>query len=396
MEKLRKKYLHLLNQFSIDYKRYLYHEINWDDRFIIIKGQRGVGKTSMMLQYIQSEIDDISRSLYVSLDDIYFTGNSLSDMVEEFVISGGKYLFIDEIHRYPGWSTELKNIYDFYPDVKIVSTGSSAIAIEQLRADISRRASIYNLHTASIREYLGMKKNMHIDRLSLSDILSKHENISFEISKKIRPVEVFNDFMKYGSYPFIDKSDPLYREKLAEIVNTVIDTDIPAVENISFETRIKIKKLLYLISEAVPFKPNIAELSRKVGTSRDVLLKYLYLLSEAGIISLLIQSGSSTSRMQKPEKIYLNSPALMLALNESAERGTLRETFFMNQLYVNHKINSAKDGDFIVDDKYTFEVGGKNKKMSQIAGLENAFIVSDRIEYGKGNKIPVWLFGFLY
>jgi len=396
MENLRNKFLRLLAQVNYDYKRYLYDQINWNNSLVIIKGQRGVGKTTLLLQYIQNEISDLTKTLYVSLDDLFFSNNKLSDLVEQFVLNGGKNLFIDEVHRYPDWSVELKNIYDFYPELRIIATGSSAIAIEKGKADLSRRASVYHLHTLSFREYISLYHKIDVERLALYEIISGHEQKAIQINKKIKPVELFNQFLKNGSHPFADHTDLLFYDKLKAIVNLIIDNDIPAVENISYETRIKIKKLLFMISAAVPFKPNIAELSQKVGTSRDVLLKYLYLLSNAGIINLLSQSGSAGSIMQKPEKIYINNPTLMLALDEGANTGTLRETFFMNQITVNHKVSAPKAGDFLVNDIYTFEVGGKNKTQKQIAGIENAYTVIADIEYGQGNRIPLWMFGLLY
>ncbi len=396
METLKNKFLRLLNTINFDYKRYLFERINWDNRLIIIKGQRGVGKTTMLLQYIQSEVKNISETLYISLDDIYFSSNKLSDLVESFIINGGKYLFIDEIHRYPNWSVEIKNIYDFNPNLKIVATGSSTIAIHEGQADLSRRASIYHLQTLSLREFVLFKHNIEFKTVTLSDIIKKHEQLAFDFNKKIKPIKLFNDFLKYGSYPFANEKDALYYDKLRAIINLIIDNDIPVVENISYETGLKIKKLLFLISTAVPFKPNIAELSRKVGTSRDLLLKYLHLLSISGIINLLDKSGIASSIMQKPEKIYINNPTLMLALDERANIGTLRETFFMNQLTVLHKVNYPQAGDFIVDDTFLFEIGGKNKTVKQIAGIKNSYIAKDDIEYGSKGKIPLWLFGFLY
>ncbi|MBT7144478.1 MAG: ATP-binding protein, partial [Bacteroidetes bacterium] len=375
MENLRNKFLRLLKQTNYAYKRYLYYKINWNSRLIIIKGQRGVGKTTIMLQYIKDKIETLSKTLYISLDDIYFSGNSLSEFVEQFVMNGGKNLFIDEVHRYPNWSVEIKNIYDFYPDLKVVATGSSAIAIEKAKADLSRRASVYHLHTLSLREFIALFHKIEIDKLSIEEIVDSHEEISLNINKFIKPVELFNQFIKYGSYPFANFNDPLFYDKLNSIVNITIDNDIPTFENINYETRIKVKKLLYLISSAVPFKPNVAELSKKVGTSRDILLKYLHLISNAEIINLLNQSGSPTSILQKPEKIYINNPTLMLALDESANVGTLRETFFMNQVSSNHKLNAPKTGDFLVDNKYLFEIGGKNKTKKQIAGIPNSFTV---------------------
>jgi len=396
MEALKNKFVRLLKQTNYSFKRYLYDQINWNDRLIIIKGQRGVGKTTLILQYIKTEVEDISKALYVSLDDIYFSVNKLSDLVEQFVLNGGRNLFIDEIHRYPDWSVELKNIYDFYPALQIVATGSSAIAIEKGKADLSRRASVYHLHTLSFREYAKLFHDKKIQSTSLSEIIKSHEQIAFRINEVIRPVELFNQFLKYGSYPFADINDPLFYDKLKSVVNLIIDNDIPSVENISYETRVKIKKLLFLISAAVPFKPNISELSQKVGTSRDILLKYLHLLSNAGIINLLNQTGSASSILQKPEKIYINNPTLMLALDETARIGTLRETFFMNQLSVKHKLLASATGDFLVDGKYTFEIGGKNKSRKQVSGINDAYTVHADIEYGSGDRIPIWMFGLLY
>ncbi|MBT3423490.1 MAG: AAA family ATPase [Bacteroidetes bacterium] len=396
MENLRNKFLRLLGQVNFEYQRYLYNQINWNDRLVIIKGQRGVGKTTLLLQYIQNEIKGLTKTLYISLDDLYFSTNKLSNLVEQFTLNGGKNLFIDEVHRYPDWSIELKNIYDFYPELRIIATGSSAIAIEKGKADLSRRASVYHLHTLSFREYVEMYHSVKLDKFTLSELVNKHEQKAIQINKKIKPIELFNQYLKFGSYPFADSTDPLFYDKLNAIVNLIIDNDIPAVENISYETRIKIKKLLFLISAAVPFKPNIAELSQKVGTSRDVLLKYLHLLSNAGIINLLTQEGSASSILQKPEKIYINNPTLMLALDESANTGTLRETFFMNQISVDNKVTAPKAGDFFVQDLYTFEVGGKSKTQKQIAGIENAYTVIADIEFGQGNRIPLWMFGLLY
>ena len=396
MERLRNKYLRLLNTVNFDYKRYLYDQINWDDRLIIIKGQRGVGKTTLLLQYIKSEIQDIEKSLYIALDDIYFTSNKLSDLVEDFVQNDGRLLLVDEVHSYPGWSVEIKNIYDFYPNLKVVITGSSAIAIQEGEADLSRRATVYHLQTLSLREYIALSRGIHLEPIDFADLIQNHEQIAIAINQAVKPIQLFNEFLKFGSYPFVNTEDQLVYDKLKAITNLIIDNDITAVENITYETRIKIKKLLYLISTAVPFKPNITKLSQKVGTSRDVLLKHLHLLSRAGIINLLTQSGIGTSIMQKPEKIYINNATLMYALDERANKGTLRETFFMSQVATNNKLNYPKSGDFIVNDKYVFEIGGKNKTHKQIAGNKNAFIASDDIEYGLNTKIPLWLFGFLY
>ena len=257
MEALRNKYLRLLASVNIEFKRYLYDQINWNDRLIIIKGQRGIGKTTLMLQYIKEEFKDLSKTLYITLDDIYFSSNTLTDLVEEFVQNDGRFLFIDEVHRYPDWSQELKNIYDFYPNLKVVATGSSAIALQQGEADLSRRASVYHLHTLSLREYIALTHGIEVRPIKLDELIQHHESIAVEFNHLIKPIAIFNKFLRYGAYPFGNDSDPLFHEKLKTIINLIIDTDITAVEKISYETRIKIKKLLYVISTAVPFKPNI-------------------------------------------------------------------------------------------------------------------------------------------
>lgn len=398
MDALRNKYYRLLKSVQFEFKRYLFDHIRWQDRLIIIKGQRGVGKTTLLLQYIQEHVKDLTKSLYISLDDLYFASNSLSDLVEEFIQLGGTTLFIDEVHRYPSWSTELKNIYDFYPELKIVATGSSTLAIHEGMADLSRRASIYDLQTLSMREFLCIHKKVEIASFSLEELMEHHEQIALDSNRSIKPLACFREFLRYGSYPFGSAEDPLFHEKLKTVIHLIIDNDIPAVENITYETRIKIKKLLYLLSTAVPFKPNISQLSQKVGTSRDMLLKYLHVLGRSGILNLLSHDGTGNSILQKPEKIYMNNPNLMYALNEGVDMGTLRETFFLNQLSTLHQLTYPKKGDFLINDRYLFEVGGKNKKTRQIANhpYQEAYLAIDDIEYGSKHKIPLWLFGFLY
>jgi uncharacterized protein len=396
MEKLRNRYLRLLDQVNMEFVRYLYDEINWSDQLIVIKGQRGVGKTTLILQYIRNEIKDPLRALYVSLDDMHFTNHSLMDLAETFVLNGGKHLFIDEVHRYPQWSMILKNLYDFYPDLQIIVSGSSAIALELSKADLGRRASVYTLYPLSFREFVALHHHKTLPSISLMEVLEHHETIAVELNKKIKSIELFNQYLRFGTYPFWKEKDALYYDKLRLQTGTVIDTDIPATEKITYETQIKIKKLLQLISAAVPFKPNISELSQKVGTSRDLLLRYLHLLANAGILHLINQQGSTGSILQKPEKIYLDNSVLMLAFDDNAKEGTIRETFFVNQISVRSKIVIPPKGDFLVNDRYLFEVGGKNKTQKQIATAENSFLALAEIPYGYQNRIPLWLFGLTY
>lgn len=396
MERLRQKSARIINSINQRFKRYLFNDIDWNSRLIIIKGARGVGKTTLILQYLKESFGIAPEALYVSLDDMYFTQTTLSELVDKFATNGGKYLFIDEIHKYRNWSKELKNIYDFYPELKLIATGSSSLEIYKGEADLSRRATAYNLHEMSFREYLNLMYQMNLKEISLTEILNKHDKFESEINSKIKPIKYFNEYIQLGTYPFIADDKANFYEKLETIINLILESDIPATIKISFETITKIKKLLYLIATSSPFKPNISELSKKINTSRDQLLNYLSVLNKAGLIKLLRYSGIATSILTKPEKIYLNNSVLMFALDNRTNKGTLRETFFLNQLSVKHKVNYPKQGDFLIDDKYIFEVGGKNKTQKQIAGIKNAYIAADDIEYGYNNKIPLWLFGFLY
>ncbi len=396
MEKLRAKYLRLLKTIETKKKRFLFDQINWNDRFIIIKGQRGTGKTTLLLQFIKSAFRNLRETLYISMDDIYFAGNTLSELTEEFVMDGGRYLFIDEIHRYKGWSQELKNIYDFYPELYLAVTGSSALAFYINRADLGRRASVYDLPELSFREYLNFTNKTAFEAFGLEDILKNHENMAVEINSKIKSVKLFREYLRTGAYPFILEGKDKYFDKVESMINTVIDSDIPSLENISFESRIKLKKLLLTMATSSPFKVNISELSRKLETTRDVLTKYLNLLNVAGIIKFLSTDGIGHTLIRKPDKIYFNNTNLMYAIHDNIDIGTVRETFFLNQLSVNNKVSYPRAGDFRINNKYTFEIGGKDKTSKQIKDIKDAFLATDNVEYGFKNKIPLWLFGFLY
>ncbi len=396
MEKLKVKYFRLLNSVQVSSKRFLFDKINWQNRLIIIKGQRGTGKTTLLLQYIKTTFTDYSETLYVSLNDIYFSANTLSDMVEKFVMDGGRFLFLDEVHRYKGWSEELKNIYDFYPDLQMIVTGSSALAFYINQADLGRRASVYDLPELSFREYLNLAYKTNFSAFQLSDILNHHEPLSMDINAKIKSVKLFREYLYSGAYPFVLEGVDKYFDKLEAVINTVIDSDIPAIENITFESRIKLKKLLLMMASATPFKVNISELSRKLQTTRDVLVKYLTLLNKAGVIKFLTTEGIGHTLLRKPDKIYFSNSNLVYVFQDNAGRGTIRETFFLNQLSVGYRIAYPKTGDFLVNGKFIFEVGGKSKTLDQIKSVDNAYLALDDMEYGFKNKIPLWLFGFLY
>lgn len=397
MEKIIEKSLSKTNKVSLKFKRYLYNEIDWNNRLIGIKGARGTGKTTPMLQKLRNDFQNNKSVVYISLDDIYFSANSLVGFTDDFVKNGGKCLFIDEVHKYQGWSRELKNIYDDHQELSIVFTSSSALEIYRGEGDLSRRAIVYNLNELSLREYIALIHNITIPAVSLLDILTKHSEISGYINQLIKPIALFNEYNKYGAYPFIVEGKTKYYERLETIVNLILENDLPSIVGIGYQTITKIKKLLYILAGIVPYKPNIAELSRKIGTSRDLLSKYLDLLDMANLIKQLHSDNKSISYMAKPEKIYLNNTTLMHALNENnTNSGTIRETFFLNQLSCQHELLYSKNGDFLIDNKYVFEVGGQNKTKKQIKGVENAYLAVDDIEYGYINRIPLWLFGFLY
>jgi hypothetical protein len=395
MDKLFAKSERIIQATSLTLERYLSDEVDWNERLIGLRGARGTGKSTIMLQYLKKQGQ--KNSLYVTLDDMHFTKHSLSDLADEFYTLGGRKLFLDEVHKYPTWSTEIKNLYDFYPQLQIVFSSSSVLQIDKGEADLSRRAVKYTLHELSFREYLALVHKQNFDVLSLSDILNHHVEIAHDVAAKIVPVKLFHDYLIWGAYPFISEGRKNFQGKLNWAVSQAIENDIPAVEEIRYETVIKLKKLLMLLSASVPYKPNITELSAKVGTSRDNLLRFLQMLANARLIQLLRQDGSPTSYLTKPEKIYLNNTSLMHCLNDNPpSAGALRETFFMNQLLQSHTINYSGAGDFLVDRKYTFEVGGQGKTAFQIKAVRNSYVVKDMLETGAGNHIPLWLFGMMY
>ncbi len=397
MDKLIQQFQSRLKSLNFTFKRYLFKQINWDNRLIAIIGARGVGKTTLLLQHIKENHKDLNEVLYVSLDNLYFGKNTLSDFTDEFVKHGGKYLYIDEVHKYPNWSVEIKNIYDNYPELFIVITGSSALNIHKGKGDLSRRIVIYRMNGLSFREFVKLKYAIDFKAYTLQDITENANEIAQHINAEIKPIKLFKEYLKTGYYPFFNEGNDQYYERLEQAVNEVIETDLSALEPIDFSAVYNIKRLLMVIAELVPFKPNVSKLSVQIGINRDTLLKYLYWLQRADLLLLLTSDTYGISKMNKPEKVYLNNSNLIYALSgDSANIGTVRETFFINQLNVKHKITYSSKADFLVDNKFIFEVGGKNKTQKQIMGLSNAFIIADNIEYAYKNTIPVWMFGFLY
>jgi len=387
-----------INSVDTTFKRYLWNKINWSNRLISITGARGVGKTTMLLQYIKENFNVLSEEvIFVNMDDLYFSKYALIDFADDFVKKGGKHLFLDEVHKYKNWSQEIKNIYDYFPKLKIVSTGSSALDIYKGNADLSRRAIHYKMNGLSFREYIELKYKYQFPVFTLNDLLNKSIKGIPEIPEKIKPLKLFEEYLQFGYYPFFLEGEVDFQIRLKQTVNQVLESDLPSIENIDFNAVHCLRKLISILAEIVPYKPNIVKLSQQVGVSRETLMRYLYLLERADMLMLLQSGTHGISKMNKPEKIYLNNPNLANALSDTkSNQGNIRETFFLNQLHVFHSVKSAESSDFVVDEKYTFEIGGKNKQHKQIAGLENAYIAADNIEYIQQNKIPLWLFGFLY
>lgn len=396
-EILYQNYIRLLDATNSHYYRYLYKEIDWDNRLLAITGSRGTGKTTMMLQHIKATFKDRRKALYISLDNIWFTRNSLSELADQFHAFGGTHLFIDEVHRYPNWAIEIKNIYDSYPALRIAFTGSSILEIYKSNADLSRRAISYHLYGLSFREYLNFETGSEYPVASLNEIVENHLNIAAEITSKMKILPEFKNYLEHGYYPFYKEGVKSYPMRLQNAVNTILDNDLPSVEKVEYSTILKIKKLLMIISSLVPFAPNLTSLSAEIETNRASTIKYLSFLQKAGLIKMLLPPGNGMSLMNKPEKIYLDNTNLIytLALSNINE-GNVRETFFASQCSVNHKMTASKQGDFIIDDQYTFEVGGKNKTFAQIKNIQQSYIAMDGIETGFGNKIPLWLLGFIY
>ena len=389
MDKLYESFNKLLKITNTDFIRYKYAEINWDSPMLGLVGPRGIGKTTMFLQHIKQNLHP-KDTLYVSADNIYFTENSLIDLTDKFSKQGGKHLFIDEIHKYPNWSRELKQIYDTYPDVQIRFTGSSILDIYKGTADLSRRAPIYDMQGLSFREYLNMFHHMNIPVYTIDEIL-EHK---VEIPQITHPLPLFIEYLQQGYYPF--GKDKTFEIELDQVINQTMEIDIPQYANMNVSTGRKLKQLLMIISQSVPFKPVLQKLADMIGVSRNYLADYLLYIEKAGMIAQLRDDTGGIRGLGKVEKIYIDNTNLIYALGrESPNIGNIRETFFYNQMRVKQEITSSKISDFQIGER-TFEIGGKNKGQKQIEGLPKGYIVKDDIENGYANIIPLWYFGMNY
>ncbi len=376
------------------FTRYLFETIDWNQRLILILGHRGTGKTTLMLQRMQ-QLED--KSIFLSLDDYFFEEVRLATFVEQLYTQGFRTFFLDEAHRYLNWSSDLKILVDAYSDASFVVSGSSVLALEKGKADLSRRAAVYHLEGLSFREFLNLELGTNFPKYSLNEILTQHSNLAEPLVDQEDILSHFEKYLEYGYYPFYRESKVLYPTRLLEITNLVLEIDLAPFEELSYKTVRSMKKLLYILSESVPFIPNISKLAERLDTSRNTVLKTFDLLEQAKLLLLLRQQTQGVSFLQKPEKIYLQNPNLAFAFsNQVPNRGNLWETFFFNQLQVHHEVSLPKQGDFMLDHTFVIEVGGAHKGNQQLVGIPNAFIATDGIKTGSGNKIPLWLFGFLY
>jgi len=374
-------------------KRYLFDLIDWSQKLVIVLGYRGVGKTTLLLQYLSS---NNTKGIYLSLDDFYFETHRLVELVQELYVAGYRLFLLDEVHRYAWWSKDLKQLYDDYQDIQLVATGSSILDISKGNADLSRRAALYYLEGLSFREYLNFRKNLQLTALSLDEVIANHHEIAPNLLDSFSYKNEFEQYLRYGYFPFFMEAKSTYYQKLQETINLVIDTDIAPLEELQHATTRTMKRLLYVLAEAVPFTPNINKLSQKIEAPRNTLLRLLDYLHQARILHLLRTDAHGVSYLQKPEKVYLNNTNFIHLFSPmQANIGSLRETFFLNQVSVGHSVTFSRFGDFLVDDTYIFEIGGATKTREQIKGIPQAYLALD-IENGSEGRIPLWLFGFLY
>jgi predicted AAA+ superfamily ATPase len=395
MDSLVKIYLRLLQETDASTFRYLYPNIDWNERCIAIVGAKGVGKTTLLLQHIKTTFAKKDEALFASLDNTWFANHTILELANEFYMNGGTHLFLDEIHHYPNWAKEIKNIYDSFPKLKIVFTGSSLMQIYKSTTDLSRRVVYENLEGLSFREFLKFEKMGDFSTFSLEEIVENHQNIAFKITENVKIMPLFKKYLKNGYYLFYKEGLRKYEQKLQEAINNVIDVDVPAIENIEFESRYKLKKLMAILATLVPYTPNITDLAVAIDSNRNNTVKYLSLLENAKLLNLISYKNKRIGDLTKPDKVLMNNTNLSYIYGNNTNIGSIRETFFVNQLNAISDVVLAPKGDFMVD-KYTFEVGGKNKTFEQIKDIPHSFVVADDIEIGHKNKIPLWLFGMLY
>lgn len=390
MKTLIAKFRNILKNVDTNHIRNIHDTIAWNDRLIAILGARGVGKTTLVLQHIKL-YEETDTTLFVYADDLWFSTHSLVSLAEEFYKNGGQTLYIDEIHKYKNWSQEIKNIYDTYPDLKVRYTGSSILDLQKGSHDLSRRVLEYQMHGLSFREYIAINYGTSIPKHTLEEVLSNKINFPYN---EHRPIAIFKEYIKKGYYPYFKDNE--YDLRLENTVNAILEVDIPKFAELSVSTADKLKILLYIIAQSVPFKPNYSKIARDLNMHRNYVSDLMIWLDKANLINILHDDAEGYKLLGKVSKIYLNNPNLAYALSDDEPNiGNIRETIFFSWLRVTHNVTASSVADFKIG-KYTFEVGGKRKGQYQIKDIDNAYIVKDDIEYGHSNEIPLWAFGLLY
>ena len=382
---------------SLVFRRNLYEKIDWSQRLISIMGPRGVGKTTLLLQRAKESLQNFPNSLFLSLDSIWINAHEVYELVEHFVQYGGTHLYLDEVHCLENWQSLLKNLYDDFSKLFIVFSGSSMLRLEKSAGDLSRRLLRYHLPGLSFREYLSFEGMGSFPVLSLEELLSHHVRHAQAICEKTGVIlPLFNAYLQSGYYPFYKEAGSHFHDLLMNAVNQVLDSDYPLIDDIQTSTILKAKKMLRVLSASTPQTPNITALSHELEIDRKQGVKMLYSLSRAGLLNLLASNSDKLKNLSTPEKILCGDTNLMFALTEAPDRGALRETFFFNQLAAVAQITYPKRGDFLVNEKFLFEIGGPNKGFEQIKDIPDSYLAIDNLEIGHGARIPLWLFGFLY
>ena len=386
-----------LKQTTSTFHRYMCGQISWESRMFGLVGPRGVGKSTLILQYIKEHRNQ-QRMMYVAADHLYFSSHTLAETVDEFVKEGGEQIFIDEIHKYENWSRELKQIYDSYPSLKVGFTGSSVLDIYKGFADLSRRAPVFMMQGLSFREYLMLRHGIEMPVYPLEEVLANPAPLIRQMNQLGRPVALFHEYLKYGYYPYYLENEIDYYVAIQQVVNNIIDDELPRICNVDVANTRKIKSLMTMLCASEPFQVDISKMSVQSGLKRDTVVAYLNYMGKAKLLQLLYCDLVNVKRLQKPDKIYIDNPNMLYAwATNPVKIGTVRETFVVNQLVAKHKVEfMKKQGDFFVDSKYTIEVGGEDKDFSQVANVPDSYILADNIETAIGHKLPIWSIGFLY
>lgn len=398
METLYNKHKILISNVSLRIVRDVMNKISWDKQLVGIRGSRGVGKTTLMRQYIRQKYGTrAGEALYCVMDSMYFTNHTLLDLAEHFHQMGGKHLFLDEVHKYPTWSKEVKEIIDLWPDMKVTFTGSSLLQILNADADLSRRVLSYEMAGLSFREYLRFYKGIELPSYSLDEILAESDFICDSVCKVCTPLPLFNEYLRVGYYPFYDGNEIEYYSRIENVISFIIDQEMTLFCGVEPAYTRKLKAMLLYLSENLPYEVNIAKLASYLEINKTTVLSYLSFMDRAELVKLLYTDNKSVTKMQKPDKIYIHNTNMLCALGTQTNIGTLRECFVVNQLSNNHVVEYGKsNGDFKVDGKIIFEVGGRDKSFEQIANIKDSYILADSMEHPIGKKLPLWIIGLLY